>query len=136
MLPICTRIGIGLLLIVHGFAHYKVTTAWGVRNVAEAPLLSGLGLSPPAIQAIGDLLWVLAMLAFIIAGTTMLIHPAWWRAPTIAAAVASIVVIGLYWMPSVVAGALVDLGVLVGLLFLRWPTQGTIGAWSRLHGSG
>jgi hypothetical protein len=46
-----------------------------------------------------------------------------WQAPTIIASVVSLALIALYWMPNAVLGALVDLGTLAALVFLRWPTN-------------
>jgi len=43
MLRILTRIVIGLLLVVHGFAHWEITTAWGSKEVASSWLLDDYG---------------------------------------------------------------------------------------------
>ncbi len=120
MSPVLVRIVIGVLLIVHGFAHYQITTAWGSRQAAAAPLLSAIGLSAATIQSLGTVLWVVALLGFIVAGLVVLIHPAGWQIPTIAAALVSLVTIGLYWMPMAALGAAVDVATLVALWFLAF----------------
>ncbi len=128
MPPLAIRLVIGLLLIIHGFAHYRITTAWGNRETAEAPLLSALGANSATIQSLGNALWRLALLAFIVAGLAVIFQPGWWVAPTVFAAFISVATIGLYWMPSAVAGAVVDVGTLVALLIVRWPTSEMLGA--------
>jgi hypothetical protein len=122
------RVAIGLLLIVHGVAHYKITTAWGTKEVAEAPLLSALGMRAPAIQSLGNAWWMVALFSFIVAGLVVLIYPAAWQATTIVASVVSLALIALYWMPKAALGAMIDLGTLVALVFLRWPTNEMVGA--------
>ena len=128
MSALVIRLVIGVLLIIHGFAHYRITTAWGNREAAEAPLLRALGASTATIQSLGNVLWIVALLAFIVAGLVLVFQPGWWVAPTVVAALISLAAIGLYWMPSAVAGAVVDLGTIVALLIVRWPTVEMLGA--------
>ena len=40
----------------------------------------------------------------------------------------SVLVMGLFWQPSFVIGAAVDVGILVGLLCAHWPTPTLVGA--------
>ena len=127
MPTLAIRLVIGFLLIIHGFAHYRITTAWGKREKAQAPLLSGMGVNGAAVQALGNVLWVVSLFAFIVAGLVLIIQPGWWLPPTIFAALVSLMTIGLYWMPSAVAGALVDLGAIIALLVFRWPTAEMLG---------
>ncbi len=79
------------------------------------------------MQALGNVLWVVSMLAFIVAGLVLMIQPGWWLPPTIFAALVSLLTIGLYWMPSALAGASVDLAAVLALLVFRWPTAEMLG---------
>ena len=46
----------------------------------------------------------------------------------IASSVVSLLAIGLFWQPNMVIGALVDVGILVALLWVHWPTLAVVGA--------
>jgi hypothetical protein len=122
------RILIGVLLMVHGFAHWQITTSWGTRAFAQSGLLSGVGLADSAIAAFGTALWVIALLAFNLAGIAIIAHQGWWRAFAIVAAMVSLLVIGLYWQSSFVLGALVDIGIIGALLWAHWPSAELVGA--------
>ena len=73
-------------------------------------------------------LWVVALLSFNLAGIGVFAGQGWWRTVAISAAVISLLVMGLFWQPSFIIGALVDGGILVALLWARWPTPALVGA--------
>jgi uncharacterized membrane protein YphA (DoxX/SURF4 family) len=77
MWQIVLRIGIGFLLIIHGFAHWQITTGWGAKSSASSWMLTSL--EPATLQALGTLLWVASLLAFIAAGILLFIGVEWWR---------------------------------------------------------
>jgi hypothetical protein len=116
------RVGIGLLLIIHGFAHWNITTAWGARATADSWVLGANA------SSLGNALWVTSLLGFVLAGLAMFVFPGAWRPLAIAASLVSLATIGLFWQPQMVLGAAVDLGVLVALLWLGWPTEQMVGA--------
>ena len=122
MLNVLVGAGIGLLLAVHGLAHWQLTTLWGSRPEASSWLLGG------GAAGLGNALWVVALLAFLVAGVGAGFHLAWWRATAVAAATASLVLVALFWDPRLWMGAATDVGVLVGLLWLRWPSSDLLGA--------
>jgi hypothetical protein len=128
MRSIVIRIVIGILLMVHGFAHWQITTGWGSRVVAESGVLRSVGLADSAIASLGTALWVVALLSFNLAGIAIFAGWGWWRGLAIAAAVVSLLVMGLFWQPSFVLGVAVDVGILVALLWARWPTPAMVGA--------
>jgi hypothetical protein len=113
---------IGLLLVIHGFAHWQVTTLWGSRSEASSWILG------TSASGLGTMLWVMALLVFLIAGIGAAFHLGWWRPAAITASLVSLVVLGLFWDPRVGIGAAVDVGVLAGLVWLRWPGADLIGA--------
>ena len=114
--------GIGLLLAVHGFAHWQLTTVWGSRPDWASWLLG------PSVSSLGTALWLIVLLAFLGAGIGAGFHLGWWRTAAVAASVASLALMFLFWNPSFWMGAVADLGVLVGLLVLRWPSRELLGA--------
>jgi hypothetical protein len=126
-MQIVIRLVIGFLLVIHGFAHWNITTAWGSQPAEVSWLLSNRGLSPAALHSLGNALWVVALLAFIAAGAVLFAGWPWWRMLAIASSVISLLVIGLFWQPNMVFGAAVDIGILVALLWVHWPTAELVG---------
>ena len=114
--------GIGLLLAMHGFAHWQVTTVWGSRPEASSWLLGR------SAASLGTGLWVLALFAFLIAGVGAGFHLGWWRSATVLATVVSLLALGLFWDRRFWIGLGVDVAVLAGLLWLRWPPIDVLGA--------
>jgi hypothetical protein len=124
MLGIAIRVGVGLLLIVHGFAHWYVTSGWQTGAPARSWLLGAGG----STQGLATALWVVSLLACIVAGVVLMAHPAWWRPLSVAAAAVSLLTLALFWQPNLILGAAVDAGILVALLWARWPAAELVGA--------
>jgi hypothetical protein len=122
MLSVLVGAGVGLLLAIHGFAHWQLTTLWGSRPEASSWLLGS------AAAGLGSTLWVLALLAFLVAGVGAGFHLAWWRTAAVAAAAVSLVLMALFWDPRLWMGAATNVGLLVGLLWLRLPSTELLGA--------
>jgi uncharacterized membrane protein YphA (DoxX/SURF4 family) len=114
------RIGIGLLLMIHGFAHWQITTAWGTKTSVSSWMLPSL--EPGALQSLGTFLWVAALVTFVATGIVLFIGLEWWRVAAVVSCLISLLVIGLFWQPNMVIGVAVDLGVLVSLLWVQWPS--------------
>jgi uncharacterized membrane protein YphA (DoxX/SURF4 family) len=126
MWQIILRITIGILLIIHGFAHWQITTGWGAKSSVSSWMLTGL--EPATLQALGTFLWVASLLAFIAAGILLFIGVEWWRVAAVVSSLLSLLVIGLFWLPAMVIGAVVDAAVLVSLLWVEWPSPQWLGA--------
>jgi hypothetical protein len=120
------RIVVGLLLIIHGFAHWQITTGWGSRTAESSWLLGNMGAG--ALHSLATLLWVVALLAFVATGLVLFAGVGFWRLMAVVASVLSLLVITLFWQPNMVLGAAVDVGILVALLWVHWPTPQMIGA--------
>jgi hypothetical protein len=118
MSGIAVRLGIGALLLVHGFAHWYVTSGWQA-GVPASSWLIGAGRSA---EGLATGLWVASLLAFIVAGVAVVAHHAWRRPLLIAAAGVSLLTLAMFWQPNLVLGALVDAALLVLLLRAPWPT--------------
>ena len=123
-MALALRIGIGVLLMVHGFAHWYVTSGWKADQPASSWLLG----SGDAVQPFATLGWGAALVTLLAAGFVTIFWPAGWRATTVVASLVSLAVLALFWRASLWMGLGVDLAVLAALLVLRWPTAELIGA--------
>jgi hypothetical protein len=129
------RIVIAVLLLAHGIGHsmgllqvFKVATINPAWN-GDSWLLSGV-VGTSGSQAVGVLLWSVAMIGFaVLAAVTMGWLPtAWWPPVAVVSAIASLV--GILVFPvafpafSVIGAVVVDLAVLVAAVYLHWlPTE-------------
>ena len=121
MWHILLRIIVGFLLIIHGFAHWEITTAWGSKESATSWLLGQAG-------AFGTALWAVTLVGFTFAGLAVFIGLGIWRPLAIAAAIISLVTMALFWHFSMIIGAVVDVGVLIALLWAKWPQPNLVGS--------
>jgi hypothetical protein len=121
MLRVLTRVVIGLLLIVHGFAYWQITTAWGTKEVATSWLLG-------EAETRGSVLWAVGLGGFILAGIAVFIGLRMWRPLAIASAVISLVTMALFWQTTMVIGAIVDVGIVVALMRAKWPQPKLVGS--------
>jgi len=120
-LSMMTRILVGALLILHGFAHYELPTLWGTRPAHISWLLGGL--APNQLQSPATILWIAALVLFLAAGVLEWFNRSFWRVLTIAGATVSLVVMVLFWDPQMVLGVIVNCAVLAALLGLKWPAR-------------
>jgi hypothetical protein len=129
---------IGLVLIAHGIGHslgYFPVFGWARAEgwSADSWLLTG-PLGSTAANAIGVILWTVALVGFVAVGLGVLgiVVPAEWLRPlAVAAAVASLLAIGLYWdaLPSIVSkigAAAIDIAVLWAVLVGDWPSTDVV----------
>ena len=63
MSGVAVRVGIGVLLIVHWFAHWYVTSGWRAGAPARSWLVGAGGVT----QDLATGLWVVSLLAFLVA---------------------------------------------------------------------
>src|SRR3954447_12461792 len=103
------RLTIGILLLIHGFAHWQITTGWGTQAVAHSRVLGAMGLDTAAVVGLSNILWGTALLAFVLAGLVIMIGVDGWQPFAIDACVVSLIVIALFWTPAMAFGVLVDL---------------------------
>jgi hypothetical protein len=109
------------------FANWQITTGWG-KLTADSAVLRAAGMGDSALASLGTGLWVVALLSLNLAGIAVFAGQGWWRGLAIGAAVVSLLVMGLFWQPSFIIGAAVNVGILVALLWARWPTPALLGA--------
>ena len=126
MWHILLRITVGILLFIHGMAHWQIITGWGSQSNVQSWLLPQMAASN--LQSLGNFLWVATLLTFVLAAILLFFSVEWWRAVAVVASVLSLVVIVLFWQPNMVLGVAVDVGILVALLWAKWPTPVLLGA--------
>jgi hypothetical protein len=126
MWQIVFRVSVGLLFIIHGFAHWQITTGWGSKTTIESWLMPILGQS--TLESLGNFLWVAALIVFVGTGIVLFFGAQWWRGLAVAGSLLSLLVIIFFWQPNMILGAAVDAGILVALLWVNWPTPQLLGA--------
>lgn len=118
-LAILSRIVVGSLLIIHGFAHYNLPSLWGSRPEIQSWLLRNLG--QPSLRSIGGVMWISTLLIFLVAGIVTFTNQPLWRILTIAGSVLSLLTMLLFWDGKMILGVVVNVAVLIGLIVLQWP---------------
>ncbi len=119
------RYGIAAFLVAHGFAHLVgFEGSWGIGQLegkAKAPpLLSGLGSDSATLKVIGGL-WLVGLLAFLVAAAGVALSMRWALDVTGTAA-AYPLLIALAWLPDAWVGVAINaviLGVLGAVLVTR-----------------
>jgi hypothetical protein len=110
----------GMLMILHGFAHSPaVLGSWGIAtfdDVSRQPNVWLTNAGDGLIWLFG-LVWLLAAIAFIVAGVGIVRHAAWWPVATATALVAS-TPMTLLWREDAVVGLVLNGFILAG--FLGW----------------
>lgn len=125
------RIVIALVLVAHGIGHsmgllgmFKVATvnpAWH----GDSWILTGAG-GPTLTQAVGTLLWTLAIVGFVALGAVVMgwLPEAWWQPLAIGSSLVSLA--GLLFFPiafpvfSTIGAFAVDVAVLAAVVWYGW----------------
>ena len=130
-------IALAIFLIAHGLVHAGLAAAPNPYDTDAKPgafftsperswLLLRLGLRPAAVQWIGIILVALATLGFVLAGfgvfgvsglTTI------WRTVAVFSSCVSLLLLVLFWHPWLIVGILIDVGILITLLWTKWPPE-------------
>jgi len=135
------KIALGIFIIAHGLVHAILAIAPNPADSEAKPgaffttverswLLPQLGLSASAVQWIGIILVVASTLGFVLAGLGVFGVgglSAIWRTLAILSSCISLLLLILFWHPWLPVGILIDIGILVALLWAKWPTIEMIG---------
>lgn len=111
---------LSILFVIHGFAHLVgFVVPWGIGEVKDAPykttlLADTIDVGDRGIRGFG-LLWLIAALAFVVAGFACLTSQAWWI-PFATWTAAFSLVLGVLGWPEARIGTAVDLLILVLLV--------------------
>jgi hypothetical protein len=142
------RIVIALLLLVHGlisgaigFGSFGSTSAVGLANpswlswwptkMGQSWLLTTLGMENRIVFGFIGLLWLVAMICFVAAGFGLLgivVPREWWRGLAIAGALVELPVLVLLFHPLYVPATFIDAGIIVALYWADFPSEGALGA--------
>jgi hypothetical protein len=111
---------LSIVFVIHGFSHLVgFVVPWGIGQVKDAPykttlLADAIEVGDRGIRAFG-VLWLIAALAFVVAGFACLTSQAWWTSFAVWTAAFSLVLSILGW-PEARLGTAVDLLILVLLI--------------------
>jgi len=115
------RYGIAGFLVIHGIGHiggyWMFVKSWLSPALTDSPL-----------KWLFVVMWLGAMFGFFAAGIGLFQMNGWWRTWAIAASVVSLVVSVLYIQGAAFNAAVADGIILVGLLFLGWPSAELVGS--------
>ncbi len=131
------KILFAIFLIAHGLVHAGLAAA-PIPNDPEAKpgafftaagrswLLAQLGLSAPVVQWVGVILVALTTVGFVLAGLGVFGVPGLttiWRTVAVISSCLSLLLLALFWHLWLVVGLLIDIGLLVALLWMKWPSD-------------
>jgi hypothetical protein len=115
-----------VFLIAHGFVHVAI---WApTYDPARAPF------DPSHSWLIGEQRWLARVLAFvaaavlILAGIALWAKAGWWRPTALGGLVLSTVLLVVFFVRWYVVILAVNVGLIVGLAFMDWPSKTTVGA--------
>jgi hypothetical protein len=84
-----------------------------------------MGTDPASARRLGWGLWIVQLVCFVLSGLGLLGVPGLsvlWRVLALYGAASSLIFLGLFWHPWLVAGILIDLVILAGYI-LSWPAS-------------
>jgi len=121
MASVLVRIAIGVLLVVHGIAHVQIARVWGERETASSWLAG-------EADTLGTVLSAVALASFVLAGLAVFAGLGVWRPLAVAGACVSLITIALFWDRKMALGIAVDVGILLALLWAKWPGRDLVGS--------
>jgi len=114
------NIALAVVLFLHGFAHLPgFIVSWRLADLKDMPykttiLTNAVDVGDIGIRVIGAL-WLIAALMFVVSGTGLLAHTAWWRSVTMASAGFSLALCVVGWPDSRI-GVFVNIVIIAFLL--------------------
>lgn len=126
---------LAFLLVMHGVIHLGYLTPAPTTDpnypfrLNQSWLISGLSLGEPLVRVLGIALSLVTITGFLLAGLAaagLLVSPQWGLPVTVAASVASLLLLLFFWHPWIILGVIIDLALIAGLLWLNWQPFGTL----------
>jgi hypothetical protein len=129
------RIVFAIFLVLHGLIAMSLATvpvpqpgalrtpylpAWWHPNVDSAWPISRWGLSENLVRMIGWVLWLASLLLLNAAAIGLLGLPGLstsWQILAVIGSALSLLLLGLYWHPWLIAGVAINIGILAGVYF-------------------
>jgi hypothetical protein len=115
-----------VFLIAHGLVHVAI---WApTYDPAKAPFDASHS------WLIGEQRWLARVLAFaaaavlVVAGIALWADGVWWRSTAVVGLMLSTVLLVLYFVRWYVFILAINVGLIVGLAFMDWPSKTTVGA--------
>lgn len=125
-------------LLGHGWVHMMFVMARppgatesdrGAFEMARSWLISGPGIDPGAIRAIGTVLVVMVTIGYVLAGLAtvgVLVPVVWWPGLVVASTIGSLVVLGAFLAPTFLIGFAIDAALLALVLAAAWTPAATL----------
>ncbi len=108
-------------LVVHGLGH-----AGGYWMFVKSWLSPALVDSP--FKWLFIVVWIAALIGFMLAGIGLLQQQTWWRTAAMTAALVSLLVSALFIQGAPFNAAVADVVILLAILLLKWPSADVVGA--------
>lgn len=126
---------LGIALVAHGVGHMLwLVSLLGMadwRQVTDSWLITPR-FGCYVTQAVGTIIWLAAIGAFLAAAFGVFVGVPWWREAAVIGSIVSLLGLFLFWKnpptQGVIAATIVDIALLVALLIFDWPTAAMIGA--------
>lgn len=131
------KILFAIFLIAHGLVHAGLAAAPIPNDPDSKPgafftatarswLLPRLGLNASTVQWVGVIMVALTTLGFVLAGLGVFGVPGLttvWRTVAVVSSCLSLLLLILFWHQWIVVGVLLDVGILIALLWAKWPPE-------------
>ena len=108
-------------IVVHGIGHaggyWFFTRSWLSPALADSPF-----------KWIFVLVWLAALIGFVIAGVGMLQQQSWWRTVAVVTSLVSLLVSVLFIQGPSFNAAVADVVILAALLAFNWPSADVVGS--------
>ena len=112
---------VGGFLIVHGLGHaggyWMFVKSWLSPALVDSPL-----------KWLFVVVWLAAMVSFLVGGIALLQQQTWWRCAAVGGAIISVLVSALYIQGAPLNAAAADVIILLAILALNWPSADVVGA--------
>jgi hypothetical protein len=112
-------------LIAHGLVHLAI---WLPPFLPDAPFNPSRSWLIGEQRGLAVALAVLAAVLLVAAGVGLWMEEDWWRLSAPAGLAVSFLLMALYFHPWFIPIQLINAGLLVGLLWLDWPSEAMVGA--------
>lgn len=114
-------------LMAHGLIHAAIWSAPKPKD-EKAPFDPGHSWLLGDRRSLARVLALGAAALFVSAGVGLWAHADWWRPVAVAGAGVSLVLSALFFSVWLTFAVALDVGLIVGIVWLNWPAQTTIGA--------
>ncbi len=115
------RLLVAGFLVVHGIGHsggyWFFGKSWVSPTLTDSP-----------VKWLFVLVWLAAMIGFVIAGIGMFQQRTWWRTAAVVTSLVSLLVSVLFIQGPSFNAAVADVVILVALLAFNWPSADVVGS--------